>query len=773
MSTDPTAITNKNTDTDTDALLDQAKRLHLAETLLDVSRTTAALDSLDEILASLVAMTAVALRGQRATLFLNDATTNELYSRSMTDHGPREIRMLNDKGIAGKVFQTGRGKVVNDAYDDPDFNAEVDETTGYDTRQILCAPIRTGRGELIGVAQVLNRLDGRFDDDDLQLLEAMTTQAALALTNKQRDERSRVQTAKEMEFVDLVADITSEIDLDALLLRVMTEATVMLDAERSTLFLHDTRASELVARVAEGNDGVVEIRFPDSVGIAGTVFTSGETINIPHAYADLRFNPAFDNQTGFFTRSILCVPLVNKAGETIGATQALNKRGGPFTAEDEQRLRAFTAQVAIALENAKLFDDVQRVKNYNDAVLESMTNGVVTLDIQGEIVTCNAAGAEILGCAEDQIVGRSVHDLFDKDPGIIALVEDVMATNESVSLMDVDIHTGDDTGGDEDGQTVSVNVTGVALRIETKDEGTILLLENISSEKRVRSTMARYMDPALADRLVRGGEDILGGTSAVATLLFTDIRGFTTLTEQLGPQATVSMLNDYFTLMVDCIQHEGGMLDKFIGDAIMAAFGLPQPEPDDADRAVRTAIAMIRSLNDWNTVRVSDGKPPIGMGVGINTDAVVAGNIGSPKRMDFTMIGDGVNLAARLESACKQYNAKILISDFTHRQLNGVYRTREVDRVVVKGKTEPVAVHEVLDYHTDETFPNLMDVVNDFRDGISSYRRGAWDAAIGCFQRCLRAHPADALSATYVERCEQLRADPPEQWDGVWVMTSK
>lgn len=767
MSTDPTAIPNMSTGTD--ALLDQAKRLHLAETLLDVSRTTAALDSLDEILASLVAMTAVALRGQRATLFLDDPTTNELYSRSMTDHGPREIRMLNDKGIAGKVFQTGRGMVVNDAYDDPDFNPDVDETTGYDTRQILCAPIRTGRGELIGVAQVLNRLDGRFDDDDLQLLEAMTTQAALALTNKQRDERSRVQTAKEMEFVDLVADITSEIDLDALLLRVMTEATVMLDAERSTLFLHDTRASELVARVAEGNDGVVEIRFPDSVGIAGTVFTSGETINIPHAYADLRFNPAFDNQTGFFTRSILCVPLVNKAGETIGATQALNKRGGPFTAEDEQRLRAFTAQVAIALENAKLFDDVQRVKNYNDAVLESMTNGVVTLDIQGEIVTCNAAGAEILGCAEDQIVGRSVHELFDKDPGIIALVEGAMATNEPVSLMDVDIHTGDD----ENGQTVSVNVTGVPLRIETKDEGTILLLENISNEKRVRSTMARYMDPALADRLVRGGEDILGGTSAVATLLFTDIRGFTTLTEQLGPQATVSMLNEYFTLMVDCIQHEGGMLDKFIGDAIMAAFGLPQPEPDDADRAVRTAIAMIRSLNGWNTVRVSDGKPPIGMGVGINTDAVVAGNIGSPKRMDFTMIGDGVNLAARLESACKQYNAQILISDFTHRQLNGVYRTREVDRVVVKGKTEPVAVHEVLDYHTDETFPNLMDVVNDFRDGISSYRRGAWDAAIGCFQRCLRAHPADALSATYVERCEQLRADPPENWDGVWVMTSK
>jgi adenylate cyclase len=714
-------------------------------------------------------MTAAALRAERATLFLNDATTNELYSRSMTDHGPREIRMLNDKGIAGKVFQAGRGIVVQDAYAHPDFNPEVDETTGYDTRQIVCAPIRTGRGELIGVAQVLNRIDGHFDDDDLQLLEAMTTQAALALTSGQRDERSRVQAAKEMEFVDLVADITSEIDLDALLLRVMTEATAMLDAERSTLFLHDSRASELVARVAEGNDGVNEIRFPDSVGIAGTVFTSGETINIPHAYADLRFNPSFDAQTGFFTRSILCVPLVNKDGETIGATQALNKRGGPFTAEDEQRLRAFTAQVAIALENAKLFDDVQRVKNYNDAVLESMTNGVVTLDNEGQVVTCNAAGAEILGYEEQEIVGRSVHDLFGKNPGILALVEDVMATSESRSLMDVDIHSGIDERAD----AVSVNVTGVPLRIDTSDEGTILLLENISNEKRIRSTMARYMDPALADRLVRSGEDILGGTSAVVSLLFSDIRGFTSLTEQLGPQATVSMLNEYFTLMVDCIQSEGGMLDKFIGDAIMAAFGLPTPESDDPDRAVRTAIAMIRSLHEWNSVRAADGKPPIDMGIGVNTGAVVAGNIGSPKRMDFTMIGDGVNLAARLESACKQYDARILISDFTHQQLNGVYRTREIDRVIVKGKTEPVAIHEVLDYHTNETFPNLMDVVNDFRDGIASYRRGAWDAAIGSFQRCLQAHPGDSLSAIYIDRCEQLRTHPPETWDGIWVMTSK
>ena len=203
-----------------------------------------------------------------------------------------------------------------------------------------------------------------------------------------------------MEFLRLVSDITAELDLDALLQRVMAEATRMLRAERSTLFLRDERTSELFARVAEG-DSVGEIRFPETAGIAGTVFTTGESINIAHAYADLRFNPELDRQTGFFTRSILCVPVVSNDGETIGVTQVLNRRGGPFTAEDEQRLKAFTAQVSIALQNAKLFDDVQNMRNYSEAMLASMSNGVITLDKGGTIATCNDGGARILGTDPD------------------------------------------------------------------------------------------------------------------------------------------------------------------------------------------------------------------------------------------------------------------------------------------------------------------------------------------------------------------------------------
>jgi adenylate cyclase len=312
------------------------------------------------------------------------------------------------------------------------------------------------------------------------------------------------------------------------------------------------------------------------------------------------------------------------------------------------------------------------------------------------------------------------------------------------------------------------------LDVRSGPMGAMVMVDDITEEKRIKGTMARYMDPVIADELLRDGAEQLGGIESEATVLFSDIRSFTTLTESLGAQGTVSLLNQYFTLMVDCLQQEGGMLDKFIGDAIMAVFGLPTPAADDADRAVRSAIAMLQQLEFFNTRRASEGQAPMAIGIGLHTDVVVSGNIGSPKRMNYTVIGDGVNLAARLESACKFYGARLLISDSTARCLRGTYRMREADRVVVKGKTEPVVIHELLDFHTDASFPNPMAVLNAYRDGLHLYRQQQWQPAIAAFQQALALHPADRLSALYIERAQQLQAHPPgPNWDGVWVMEEK
>ncbi|NDF86214.1 MAG: GAF domain-containing protein, partial [Gammaproteobacteria bacterium] len=184
-------------------------------------------------------------------------------------------------------------------------------------RNIICVPIRLASGEIIGVMQCLNKTHGSFSDDDLELLQDMTAQAAVALSSLHFVERTEKLRQKEMKFIGLVSEISQEFDLSRLLQRVVAETTKMLNAERATIFMYDSTTKTLFSRVSAGSE-IAEIRFPSHLGIAGEVFTEGKSLNIPHAYADLRFNPSFDRQTGFFTRSILCVPILNKHGVIIG-----------------------------------------------------------------------------------------------------------------------------------------------------------------------------------------------------------------------------------------------------------------------------------------------------------------------------------------------------------------------------------------------------------------------------------------------------------------------
>jgi adenylate cyclase len=743
------------------------------EWLLWVLTQVSSQDGLDMQLRTVVDYAREAVGATRGSLFMFDDSTNELYTRIADGMYRREIRISSEAGVAGSVYTTGQPSIVLDASKDPRFLAEVDKETGFVTTDMLAVPVRTLRGNVIGVAQMLNKMEGHFDKRDLTLMEALTQNVAIVLHGSTQLEASVMRRKQESEMLDVVSEASTEIHLGPLLNRIIGTVSRMLNCERSTLFLNDPKTKFLYTEVGQGL-GVTRIRFPNHMGIAGAVFTTSKTINIPYAYADLRFNPSFDRQTGFFTRSILCVPVVNKKGEVIGVTQALNKIGGVFTDEDEQRLRAFTAQIAIALENAKLFDDVQTVKNYNESMLESMSNGVLTVDDKGNFGAVNAAAQKILRKRGSDLIGTPASAFFVEENQWVA---DSLARVQSTGMQDIVMDAEILVKGSREGEVpekMSVNLTVQTLKNNKQENiGNLMLIEDISSEKRVKATMARYMDPALADKLIAGGEEILGGTSSEATVLFSDIRSFTTLTEQLGPQGTVALLNEYFTLMVDCITHEGGMLDKFIGDAIMAVFGTPFPHDDDEDRSVRAGIEMLRSLNRFNEERALKGLMAVDMGLGINTDNIVSGNIGSPKRMDYTVIGDGVNLASRLEGACKTYSAKMLISERTWKLLRGSYRCREVDWVIVKGKTEPVGIVEVLDWHTEESFPNVMDTIGLWKMGLDAYRSGNFSDAKRRFEETLKVNPKDKLCYTYIERCDDLMAEPPTDWDGIYTMKSK
>ncbi len=759
-----------------------------SDMLLQVTNDLAKTKSLDEALETLVKITTSTIGAERGTIFLNDASTGELYSRIAQGNFRREIRILNTKGVAGWVFSKNQGVIIHDAYKDERFNKAVDVRTGFRTKSILCAPLRTVSGEKIGVSQILNKVDGEFEKEDLDLLEAMTEQAAIAIQGNIIVEQIEAARKQELEFLDVVSQVSSELELTPLLQKIITTISTMLDCERATLFINDEKTNELYTEVGEGLDEKSTIRIPNHLGISGTVFTSGKAVNIPHAYADLRFNPSFDKQTGFFTRSILCMPVFSKAGKAIGVSQVLNKRGGAFNAEDEKRLAAFTSQISMGIENAKLFDDVQSQMNYSQSILSSMHDAVLTLDENGVIKTCNPAGLRILKIPHEAAVLEQQATVLFGGPNEW-LLKKLEAVNENEEFLDAELQI--------EGETLSVNITLTPLlgKIKSKDEregdnggegiltskpniiGAMLMIEDISSEKRMKSTMSRYMDPELADQLMTAdgtNEDVMGGKQSVGTVLFSDVRSFTTITEELGAQGTVKLLNDYFTIMVDCITDEGGMLDKFIGDAMMCIFGTPVPHDDDPDRAVRAAIRMMTDLKIFNDKRAMEGKMPIDHGMGINTDSIVSGNIGSPKRMDYTVIGDGVNLAARIESACKQYGAHILISEFTYKAVKATYRTRQVDYVIVKGKTEPVGVYEVLDFHDEDSYPNLVEALGLFNDGYRSWNQGKWDQAIKLFNSVKKINPNDKSAQLYIDRCNHMKKNPPKgTWDGVWVMTSK
>jgi len=464
------------------------------------------------------------------------------------------------------------------------------------------------------------------------------------------------------------------------------------------------------------------------------------------------------------------MPVVNKQGAKLGVIQVLNKRSGPFTDGDEKRLRAFCAQAAVALENAQLFEAVIRERNYNESILKSLSNAVLTLDTEGKVIKINAAAERILLLKPAEVAEKPVAEVFAglHNEWLLKSLQKVVASGQSDISVDAELKRWD-------GAAISVNAVVVPLRgLNDESAGNMIVLEDITTEKRVKSTMARYMTKEVADKLLEGGDEALGGTSQPASVLFSDIRKFTTISEALGPRHTVSMLNGYFTDMIDVIFHHKGILDKYIGDAIMAVFGVPFPGPQDAENALKAANDMMRALRKLNDQEDELGIPEIHIGVGISTGEVIAGNIGSLKRMDFTVIGDTVNLASRLEGTTKFYGASVVFSEFTRVLLPKDFACRELDLIRVKGKQKPVAVYEALGHHTPETFANMDQVLRLFDEGLGLYKLRRWEDAIAAFTQALAAHPDDGPSNLYLKRCRKFQAEPPpEDWDGVFVMTEK
>ena len=302
------------------------------------------------------------------------------------------------------------------------------------------------------------------------------------------------------------------------------------------------------------------------------------------------------------------------------------------------------------------------------------------------------------------------------------------------------------------------------------------MLEDISREKRMKSTMYRYLNPQVAEQVMALGQDVLMvGERKDVTILFSDIRGYTTLTENLGAGEVVSLLNQYFETMVEAVFNYEGTLDKFIGDALMAVFGAPLPLTENhAWLAVKSALDMRQRLKEFNQKRIFHSQPQIRIGIGISSGEVVSGNIGSQKRMDYTVIGDGVNLSSRLEGVTKEYGCDIIISEFTYNYCADRLWVRQLDKIRVKGKHQAVNIYELIGDRSTPLDANTQEFLHHYHTGRNAYTSREFGQAITCFEAARAIKPIDQAVNIHLERAYRYKQiPPPKSWDGVWTMITK
>lgn len=291
--------------------------------------------------------------------------------------------------------------------------------------------------------------------------------------------------------------------------------------------------------------------------------------------------------------------------------------------------------------------------------------------------------------------------------------------------------------------------------------------------RELRRLMNRYISPSVVDEISADPDTVdLKGKEVEATVFFSDIREFTSVSEKLQPKELVQSLNEYFTLATEVVLNNGAMLDKYIGDAIMAVFGAPLQRQDHATLACLTAIEMQNLLSNYYEKQEAT-KPVFETRIGLNTGKMVIGNIGSTRRTDYTAIGDSVNLASRLEGVNKQFGTRIIISESTYAQASGAVEVRELDLVRVKGKDLPVRIFELV-CGKGNLSPAQRESFEIFRAGLESYRMKDWNRAVELFTEVLKHKPGDGPSLTYIARCRALsESGVPDDWDGVYRFKTK
>ncbi len=496
--------------------------------------------------------------------------------------------------------------------------------------------------------------------------------------------------------------VNSTLELEEVLNQVMDRIIQLTGAERSFLMLRSEDTGEMEVRVARNVDRAVMAHsdFAVSRTIVQQVATEGKAVATTNAQADPRF-AAQESVVAYALRSILCVPLIVR-DQVTGVIYADNRiRTGLFGDKERDLLAAFATQAALAIENARLFDRVKQqlaaitlMKNLMDNVFASITSGVITTDMTDRVTLFNRAAELILGITSQQALERLYHESLplasDLQPGI-----DEVKQNHSVVSREVERVL------PERGK-VELSVNFAPLRGETEGDvsGVAVVVEDLTEKRRLEAkqrfitdTFKRYAPPAVVEQLLRDPSQLkLGGIRKPIAILFCDIRGFTTFSEHLPPEQLVEVLNAYLAMAADAVLEQEGVLDKFIGDAVMGLFNVPLDQTRYTLRAVKAALKMQTVIKIYHE-RTGEERH-LNFGVGINAGEAVVGNIGTEQQRNYSAIGDAVNYAKRLQENAK--GGQILMSQAAYQHVEGLVEVIELPPLQVKGRSTPEVVYEVV-----------------------------------------------------------------------------
>jgi PAS domain S-box-containing protein len=499
----------------------------------------------------------------------------------------------------------------------------------------------------------------------------------------QDDERTSLAALAEVAGI-----INSSLRLREVLNRVMDQIIRLTGAERAFLMLWDEKTDQLEFQAARNLDRetITGSAFEISRSVVHRVASEGEPVLTTNAQLDPRFSEQ-DSVISYNLRSILCVPL-RVRDRVIGAVYTDNRvRTGIFSDEDLELLTAFADQAAIAIENARLFGNVTSAKTLMDNVLASITSGVITIDEEATITLFNRAAERILGVSAQEAEGCQCRVVL---PELVSMLELLMrrVQREGRPLVGREMELELPKRGRS---ILSFSVSPLEAP-EGKRSGLALVFEDVT-ERRQLEALQRYVSPTVVQRLREDpGRLRLGGHRQEVTVLFADIRGFTSFSERRDPEQIVEVLNHYLAIGAESVLVEEGTLDKFMGDAVMAIFNAPLPQPDHAMRAVRAALQMRTAIERHHSSVPFDSW--LNFGIGIATGEAVVGSIGTTRQLNYTAIGSSVNVAHRLEEAADA--GQILLERRAFERVSDLVEANPLPSTKVKGLSAPIQIYELV-----------------------------------------------------------------------------